>query len=1104
MTTNKERIERIEADLGNLQDRMEQMEVGINDKLQRLEETINKLVESNNATKGTTSRNSTENSSSTKPAREERDAGRHMPPTRITKLEFPHFTGDDPTEWYSRVSHYFEYQETMDEHKVTLAAYHLEGEANQWCQWMRRDYEEEKRPVTWKIFVEELWARFGPTECEDFDEALSRVRQTGSLREYQKEFERLGNQVHGWSQKALVGTFMGGLKPEIAEDIRMFRPRTLKEAISLARMKDDQIARQKKIIRSSIPIRSPYALNRATTTTPYKRLSWEEMQRRRAQGLCFNCNDKFTAGHKCTKAQLLILECETTPEEGLYEEFVAKEPIMESTKTVNPKITLYALSGWAAPQTMRVMAKIGQYAIVILIDSWSTHNFISSRLANLLQLPIKPTTSFSVQVANGAKLTCQGMFEKVQILIQNIPFSLTVYSLPITGLDMVLGIQWLETLGSVVCNWKDLTMEFEWEDKKQRLQGINPHVVQSASVTEVAKEIKQGQGVYAICFYTSLEDSFDKTHICMQQILVEYSELFQEPRQLPPSRDIDHNIPLKEGTEPVNVRPYRYPYFQKSEIEKQVQEMLNSGLIRPSTSPFSSPVLLVKKKDGSWRFCTDYRALNQVTIKDRFPIPTVEDMLDELHSAAYFTKLDLRAGYHQVRVNPADIYKTAFQTHNGHYEYLSYMEQTSGSCSVAHSLTNLLKKGQFVWNSEAEEAFEKLKKAMSSTPTLAMPNFHETFIVETDASGEGIGAVLQQQGRPIAYMSHALSTSKKGWSIYNKEMLAIVEAVRRWRPYLLGHRFIIKTDQQSINFFLEQQVATPEQHKWMSKLMGYDYEIVYRPGRENKAADALSRRSDTQNQTPGPYTVRNGLLFFKERVVVPRTLRESLLYEAHDTKIGGHSGVLRTYKCLSQQFYWPAMFQAVREYVSECKVCQQVKFDTLKPAGLLQPLPIPCQVWDDISLDFVEGLPSSQGKDTILVVVDRLIAYKLQLPESSRIHLVFHVSLLKKAIGDFSSSTDLPSVDDEGLIVLEPLAILDTRWLRRGGKVVEQQLVQWKRLPVEDATWEDTELLQQQFPHMTLEDKGTFREEGNDKKQPQPLELRKSSRGHKPNPKYVT
>ena len=135
-------------------------------------------------------------------------------------------------------------------------------------------------------------------------------------------------------------------------------------------------------------------------------------------------------------------------------------------------------------------------------------------------------------------------------------------------------------------------------------------------------------------------------------------------------QEIDHHITLKEGAEPINVRPYRYVYFQKTEIKKQVHEMLNSRLIQPSTSPFSSLVLLVKKKDGSWRFCTDYRSLNDITVKDRFLIPTVEDMLDELHGAAYFTKLDLRARYHQVRVHPSDIHKTVFRTRNGHYEYL--------------------------------------------------------------------------------------------------------------------------------------------------------------------------------------------------------------------------------------------------------------------------------------------------------------------------------------------------------------------------------------------------------------------------------------------------
>ncbi|WKA08858.1 hypothetical protein VitviT2T_026543 [Vitis vinifera] len=357
----------------------------------------------------------------------------------------------------------------------------------------------------------------------------------------------------------------------------------------------------------------------------------------------------------------------------------------------------------------------------------------------------------------------------------------------------------------------------------------------------------------------------------MQALLQEYSNVYAAPTSLPPTREIDHKIPLKDGTEAINVRPYRYAYFQKTEIENQVQDMLNAGLIQPSTSHFSSPVLLVKKKDGTWRFCTDYRALNAATVKDRFPILTVDDMLDKLHRAAFFTKLDLKAGYHQIRVSTPDIPKTAFRTHNGHYEYLVmpfglcnapstflaimnsifrpylrkfilvffydiliysptweqhlehvqltlavlrqhqfyikmskcafgkqeleylghiithrgvkvdekkieamvawprpsnitelrgflgltgyYHKFVQGYGLIARQLTNLLKKGKFQWNDEAEAAFLALKQAMTSTPTLAMPNFTEPFTIETDALGNGIGVVLTQQNRPIAYMS---------------------------------------------------------------------------------------------------------------------------------------------------------------------------------------------------------------------------------------------------------------------------------------------------------------------------------------------------------------
>lgn len=151
----------------------------------------------------------------------------------------------------------------------------------------------------------------------------------------------------------------------------------------------------------------------------------------------------------------------------------------------------------------------------------------------------------------------------------------------------------------------------------------------------------------------------------VQSLLDEFAEVFAERSDLPPRRACDHKIPLIPGAQPVSVRPYRYAPALKDEIERQVSEMLQSGLIQPSTSAFSSPVLLVRKKDHSWRFCVDYRMLNALTVKSKFPIPIVDELLDELSQAQWFSVLDLRAGFNQIRLALGEEHKTAFQTHWG-------------------------------------------------------------------------------------------------------------------------------------------------------------------------------------------------------------------------------------------------------------------------------------------------------------------------------------------------------------------------------------------------------------------------------------------------------
>lgn len=1052
-------------------------------------------------------------------------------------LSFPKFNGEDPTGWIYKAEQYFDFKGISSDQQVPLASFHLEGIALQWHRWLTKF----RGPLTWHELTQAALLRFGPTDYDDPSESLTRLRQTTTVTAYQEAFERLSHRVDGLPEHFLIGCFVAGLRDDIRLDVKIKHPNTLAEAIGVARLIEERNQIQRK---GGTPYRgqpAPVATRVNSNpnpgilgpppgppTTPptaparIRRISTQEARERREKGLCYYCDEKFAPGHRCERPQLFMIEdiAEPAADDGGDD----KPPVTESHEII-PEISFHAIAGASHPQTIRVAGRLKNKDLTVLIDGGSTHNFIDQTIVSRYGLPITHNKKFQVMVANKEQIECGGVCRALTIDVQGTPITADFYILPVAACPIVLGVQWLATLGPIETDYSQLTMSFTQDGVTRTFHGLKQQGVEV--LTDKDFHGLSGIGTYGTAFFIQMGIPTTGPPITgsppdLEQLLSKFSWVFDNPTSLPPTRRHDHQILLEPNSSPVSVRPYRYPYYQKAEIEKIVQELLAKGFIRPSRSPFSSPVLLVKKTDGEWRFCVDYRALNLLTIKDKFPIPVIDELLDELHGARFFSKLDLRAGYHQIRMHAQDIPKTAFRTHEGHYEFVvmpfgltnapatfqslmndlfrSYLRKfiliffddilvysttwddhlahlntvlsilsanqlfaKRSKCSfgvttvnylghliseqgvsvepskiaailswptptttrgvrgflglagyyrkfirqfgsIAAPLTRLLSKEGFQWTTEAENSFNHLKAALTSPPVLRLPNFSQPFVIECDASGIGLGAVLTQDNHPIAYYSEALKPSARSLSTYEKEMLAIVKAIKKWRPYLLGKPFVVRTDQRSLKYLLEQRITTPAQTRWLPKIMGYDYVVEYKKGPENQAADSLSRvvefhcmstsmpQAEWWNQlqvevlqdpfyhtlaTKPHHTLRDGVWFSHGKLVLSPTsfLISKLLAEHHSSPTGGHFGYHKTLARLRRSFHWPHMRKTVKEFIRQCDPCQRFKTDSLKPAGLLQPLGIPERIWTEISMDFIEGLPSSNGYTVILVVVDRLSKY---------------------------------------------------------------------------------------------------------------------------------
>jgi hypothetical protein len=409
------------------------------------------------------------------------------------------------------------------------------------------------------------------------------------------------------------------------------------------------------------------------------------MSERRKKGLCYNCDERWSSDHRCKNRKLYLME-EVKDEEAKLVK-MEEEEVEAELEEEKAEITLCALLGSTSPSTMRVIAILNGQKTAVLLDTGSTHNFMDETLAKTLKLPIDMESNFGVRVANGQVIRTLGECKEVKFKMQGLHLKLTFNLLELGGCGIVLGTQWLNTLGVISWDFKNLVMGFMHEGKQVWLQGLKekPNLIQCSKNFKGKATMKGLLLQIMPCELASIQEE-----ICapIRELVEEFPQVFKEPKGLPPKRNHEHQILLKQGVPPHCQRPYRYPHYQKTEIEKIMIDLLDSGCVRPSQSPFASPVLLVRKEDGSWRMCFDYRGLNKETVKDKFLIPVVDELLDELQGAVVFSKLDLRSGYHQIRMKEEDIEKTTFKTHESHYEYLVMPFGLTNAHSTFQALMN--------------------------------------------------------------------------------------------------------------------------------------------------------------------------------------------------------------------------------------------------------------------------------------------------------------------------------------------------------------------------------------------------------------------------------
>ncbi|KAJ9563654.1 hypothetical protein OSB04_008814 [Centaurea solstitialis] len=908
----------------------------------------------------------------------------------------PQFNGQkDPvaiSRWISEVEGAFLTSSCSEEMKVRYASNLLRKAAKDWwnlINWTRTP--EQIAAMTWEQFKELFKEQYvSQVEVEQLTgEFLAMKQTTETVNEITDLFlERsLFCPEYVASERMKMSRYVEVLKPEIQEFVVMSECKTFHRMHEVARIRELELERQSKRKKAETAQTQTQPAKKFKPTEPRVVVKKEFPncpkcgrhhlgECRMGSGTCFKCGQPGHFSKDCKVTMRLCFKCFRPGHSDGATQTSGVAPV----KTESSGKKAEAPRTRARPDVVTGTFPVNSVPALVLFDSGASKSFVSYAFCkNFMHVKDRLDSPLEVEIAAEKYRLCKHVYRNSIIEIFGVKFRIDLIPIPMREINVVVGVDWLSRNGGHIdcenervvirnpsggeltilrehalalgknCQGCSLAkVQVNLSKKKTILSERRKKLPKLCTLAKARKHVLHGGHSFLAYVVDSHEEARKKT-VADVPVVSEYPDVFPDDLPgVPPERQVEFRIDLVPGAAPIAKALYRLAPPEMQELSKQLKELLDKGFIRPSTSPWGAPILFVKKKDGSMRMCIDYRELNKLTVKNKYPLPRIDDLFDQLQGAVWFSKIDLRSGYHQLKVREEDVHKTAFRTRYGHSKFIvmpfgltnapaTFKDLMNRVCrpmldrsvieehvehlrevlevlrkeklyakfskcdfwlqevqflghlvnregikvdpakveavmkwetpktptevrsflglagyyrrfiqdfsKIAVPLTRLTRKSErFVWGEEQEAAFDTLRRKLCEAPVLTLPEGVEDLTVYCDASYHGLGCVLMQRGRVIAYASRQLKTHEVNYPTHDLELAAVVFALKLWRHYLYGVHCTIYTDHKSLRYFMDQQNLNMRQRRWLEVVKDYDCEILYHPGKANVVADALSRK----------------------------------------------------------------------------------------------------------------------------------------------------------------------------------------------------------------------------------------------------------------------